>query len=341
MTTIRQLIQNGPAKANELFAKLGETSVTAVKTRERLFAELKEELELLARLEEEHIFPVLRKNKKTKGLVPDALNDNKLTRKLLVQLEEMPKDSEEFTDGLAELRRTFQQHVRDEKKELLPAVLKALSDEETQAIVEGIEETKAEIDEARRAEAEQRRAAAREEREQAENVRQAAESVADTMTTTVAFPVHLARRTAETARENVRSSMNTAAQGFQSLTEQFTHLTGLADAENLTRRSLENTKAVSEASAVLARGMQEASQLWFGLAQERLRKNVEGFSRLASCRSPQDFIAMQSELARDAMQQAVETGRQIGQVSVRVTDEAAGIIESQASSNAGRIRRVD
>jgi len=130
MTTIRQLIQNGPAKANELFAKLGDTSDTAVKTRERLFAELKEEVELLARLEEEHIFPVLRKNKKTKGLVPDALNDNKLTRKLLVQLEEMPKDGDEFTDGLAELRRTFQQHVRDEKKELLPAVLKALSDEE-------------------------------------------------------------------------------------------------------------------------------------------------------------------------------------------------------------------
>ena len=55
MTTIRQLIQNRPAKANELFAKLGDTSDTAVKTRERLFAELKEELELLARLEEEHI----------------------------------------------------------------------------------------------------------------------------------------------------------------------------------------------------------------------------------------------------------------------------------------------
>ena len=166
MTTIRQLIQTGPAKANELFAKLGDTSDTAVKTRERLFTELKEELELLARLEEEHIFPVLRKNKKTKGLVPDALNDNKLTRKLLVQLEHTPKDSEEFTDGLAELRRTFQQHVRDEKKELLPAVLKALSDEETQAIVEGIEDTKAEVEEARRAEAEQRRAAARQEREQ-------------------------------------------------------------------------------------------------------------------------------------------------------------------------------
>ena len=41
MPTIRQLIQTSPAKANELFAKLAETSPNAVKTRERLFADLR------------------------------------------------------------------------------------------------------------------------------------------------------------------------------------------------------------------------------------------------------------------------------------------------------------
>jgi hypothetical protein len=63
MTTIRQLIQTSPAKANELFAKLADTSEGAVKTRERLFSELKGELELLSSLEEQHLFPVLRKHK--------------------------------------------------------------------------------------------------------------------------------------------------------------------------------------------------------------------------------------------------------------------------------------
>src|SRR4029450_11698676 len=81
MPTIRQLIQTSPAKANELFAKLVETSGNAVKTRERLFSELKEELELQMKLEEQHLFPALRKRKETKDLVPDALNDNKETRK--------------------------------------------------------------------------------------------------------------------------------------------------------------------------------------------------------------------------------------------------------------------
>src|SRR5215218_7324193 len=158
MTNIRQLLQASPAKANELFARLVETSDNAVKTRERLMVDLKLELELLAKLEEEHLFPVLRKHKETKDLVSDSINDNKQTRKLLAELERIPRGSEEFAPKVAELRKVFQQSVRNERKELLPAVLKALSDEEAQAVVEKIEEGKAEIEEAKRAEADQRRA---------------------------------------------------------------------------------------------------------------------------------------------------------------------------------------
>lgn len=168
MTTIKQLIQTSPAKANELFARLVDTSDNAVKTRERLLVDLKSELELQAKLEEEHLFPVLRKHKETKDLVIDALNDNKQTRKLLAELERVPRGSEEFAPKVAELRKVFQQSVRDERKDLLPAVLKALSDEEAQAIIEKIEDGKAEVEESKRAEAEQRRAEVRQEREQAE-----------------------------------------------------------------------------------------------------------------------------------------------------------------------------
>src|SRR5215212_6479005 len=140
MPTIRQLIQTSPAKANELFTKLVETSGNAVKTRERLFSGLKEQ----------HLFPVLRKRKETKDLVSDALNDNKETRKALTELERTPKESEAFASKVTELRKAFQQHVRDERKELLPAVLKALDDEEAGAIVEKIEGAKAEVEEAKR-----------------------------------------------------------------------------------------------------------------------------------------------------------------------------------------------
>lgn len=168
MTTIKQLIQTSPSKAIELFARLADTSDNAVKTRERLLADLAAELDLVAKLEEQHLFPVLRKHKETKDLVAAALGDNKQLRKLLSELEQVPKGSEEFAPKLAELRKVFQQSVRDERKELLPAVLKALSEEEAQTVVAKVEGGLAQVEEARRAEADERRAEARRDREQAE-----------------------------------------------------------------------------------------------------------------------------------------------------------------------------
>jgi hypothetical protein len=205
MSTIRQLIQTSPAKANELFAKLVDTSERAVKTRERLFLELKDELELLAGLEEQHLFPVLRKHNEAKDLATEAVNNNKQTRQLLAELEQIPKESEEFTSKVAELRKAFQQHVRNEKNELLPVILKALSDEEAQAVVETIESEMAEIEEAKRAEAGQRRAekeGADREQETRETARQAAEAVA---------------QTGKAVTESSRQVVQSAAEGMQRL----------------------------------------------------------------------------------------------------------------------------
>jgi hypothetical protein len=216
MTTIKQLIQTSPAKANEIFAKLVDTSGTAVKTRERLFSDLKDELELLANLEEQHLFPVLRKHKETKNLVADAINANKLTRKLLAELERTPKESEDFASKVVELRKAFQQHVRDEKNELLPAVLKALSDEEAQAVVEKIEDGKAETEEAKRAEAEQRRAEARSEREKAEELLAMEKEAADREQEARKVAEAVAR-TSEVAAESSRKVVQSAAESFQRL----------------------------------------------------------------------------------------------------------------------------
>src|SRR5215217_6164996 len=173
MTATRRFSQAPPDKANELFEKLLATSDNAVKTRERLLAELKEELELLASLQEEHLFPVLTRHG-MQDLVREATNDNRETAALLSELERMPKNGSEFIDKLNDLRRTFQQHIRDDRKELLPAVFKVLSDEEANAIAETVEDEMANIDEAKRAEA-------RRSREQVEAVQRVTEDVADTL----------------------------------------------------------------------------------------------------------------------------------------------------------------
>jgi hemerythrin-like domain-containing protein len=172
---LRTLMQAGPVKANELFARLSETSDGAVKTREKLYAELKAELELHSSLEEQHLFPVLRRNPETKELVADAIRDNKELRAALAELDGMPKNDAAFMARLAEVQKAFRQHARDERKELLPAVQRALSEEQVQGVTERMEAGLAEAEQARQDEAEDRRAKARQEREQAEFLARQAE----------------------------------------------------------------------------------------------------------------------------------------------------------------------
>jgi uncharacterized protein (TIGR02271 family) len=216
---LRTLMQVGPAKANELFARLAETSDGAVKTREKLFAELKGELELHTSLEEQHLFPVLRRNAETKELVADAVRDNRELRAKLAELEALPKNDPAFPEQLKELQKTFRQHARDDKRELLPAVQRALSEEQVQGVTEKMEAGLAEAEQARQDEAEERRAKARQEREEAEFLARQAElrveqaaAAQQTQKAIEALPREAAQQVVNAARRPMEATAEVARQ---------------------------------------------------------------------------------------------------------------------------------
>jgi hypothetical protein len=321
MTTIRQLIQKSPAKANELFAKLVDTSATAVKTRDRLFAELKTELEFLAKLEEEHLFPVLRKHRETKKLAAEALGDNRQMRKLLADLERTPTDSEEFSTRVADLRKTFQQHVRDEKNELLPGILKALSDEEAEAVVEKIEDTKAEVQAARRMETEERRAETRHERE----VVEAAEKAAQNAAKVVRAGANGAQEVLRTTQGVFHNGLGTAADVAQRSMGQLMEMFGLAgqQAQQRAGQVTPSFEAMTESTTVVIRGFQEASREWLEMSRNLFQTNFEGFNAMARCRSVPDFFAVQSSLIRDNLELTMDSGRRFAALAARVNAPAS------------------
>ena len=78
-----QLLKQDHQKAKRLFEQLSDTSDRAVKSRDRLFAQLKQELELHTQVEEEHFYPALRDEEETKDLVEEALEEHNDVKELL------------------------------------------------------------------------------------------------------------------------------------------------------------------------------------------------------------------------------------------------------------------
>jgi phasin family protein len=141
------------------------------------------------------------------------------------------------------------------------------------------------------------------------------------------------------AREAMESGMQSTVQNFRRAADQFTQVLGFAgpQADELAKRSSQNIEALSQASNILVKGAQEISREWFDVMQERMSKNLDALNRLAGCRSLQDFVAVQTDIARDRLGHTFESSRRLAEVSLRVADEASRIIQSQAGRNAGDI----
>ncbi len=128
----------------------------------------------------------------------------------------------------------------------------------------------------------------------------------------------------ETTQDALRSGMTSASESARRFTDQVTQAYGFSGEkrEELTHQTSQNLEMISEAGALLTRGFQDVSRAWFSLMQERLQKNLDGFNALARCRSVPDFLAVQSGLIRDNLEQTIESTRRIAEVSSEVASEA-------------------
>jgi hypothetical protein len=261
----------------------------------------------------------------------EATDDNQQTAALLSELERMPKNSAEFISRASELRKVFQQHIRDDRKELLPAVLKVLSDEEAHAIAETVEDEMANIDETKRAEA-------RRSREQGEAVQRVTEDVADTLRA----GVESAQTMAQAMQEAVTNSFSAFSELTRRSTRQSLQAADRPDAValGLSEEAAHNLRAAAQSSTALAHGLQEVSREVVDRSQKRLQRNLDGLQALARCRSMTDFVEVQSSLLRDNLEQTVENSRRLAELTIQMTEEATRTVTVQADKTAERVRRV-
>lgn len=332
--TLRQTLQSAPTKTKELIERLSNTSNQAVKTRESLFAELSDELARYVELEEEHLLPLLRKHPDTKALAADAVKGNKELRTRLADLTASPKNDDAFLAKLAELNNGFQQHVRDERKELLPAVLKALSDEEAQEVAGKIQDGIADAEKAKRE-------AKREEREQAKREEEAAEQAAEAQRAAVR-----AQKAAErNARETMDRTADTIQRGASAAVEGVRHVTvNMAEqaqqATSAAREAIaiysgsahqtgDDLRAVIESSNIALKALSEIPSAWMDWASRMARANAQASQQLLECRTIKQLAETQRNIVSNGVREWMEGSTQVLQIVQRTSKQALRPLDSR------------
>lgn len=133
------------------------------------------------------------------------------------------------------------------------------------------------------------------------------------------------------AQDAMRPGLNSVSENTRRFTDQITQAYGITGEgrEELTRQGAQSLEMMTQASTMLARGVQDLSHEWFSLTQERMRKNLDDFGVLARCQSIPDFMMAQSNIMRHNLEQTMEGTRRIAEVATRVANEAGQTLKAE------------
>jgi len=134
----------------------------------------------------------------------------------------------------------------------------------------------------------------------------------------------LLHQNAEMVQNAWRFGMEAVTQVMNRSTDQLSRTFGLTgdEAQQATERSVRNTQTVMETASAVTKGTNEISKEYFQLARGQLDKNMERMNELWRCRSPHEFLAVQSDLIRDTMTGVLESGRRVADLSLKLADDA-------------------
>src|SRR5215207_2065245 len=148
------------------------------------------------------------------------------------------------------------------------------------------------------------------------------------------------QRATDDAWKSMESGLDAASQSLQNASDQFARTLGFSgeEGERLARQSGQNVEAITKFGIVLTQACQDTSREWYGLAQKQWQRNLEGLSKLAHCRSVQDFAAVQSGLVRENLQHMVEDTGLIVETSLKAVNEARKALAGTAQERTAQGR---
>jgi len=136
------LLKADHERVAEMLETIDKTTERAAKGREDTFTRLKAELDLHAMIEEEVFYPSLEEAEETRDITLEAYEEHRLVKQLLTELEQEPKNTEEWTAKFTVLKENVEHHVEEEEGEMFKKARQALSKEEIDELTQRVEQAK-------------------------------------------------------------------------------------------------------------------------------------------------------------------------------------------------------
>lgn len=136
------LLKEDHKKVAGILEKIDATTERGVKTREELFTQLKNELDVHAEIEETIFYPALEQHEETRDITLEGIEEHRIVKELLAELDAMSKDDEVWTAKMTVLKENVEHHVEEEDGEMFPKARKALTKEEIEALGTRLEAAK-------------------------------------------------------------------------------------------------------------------------------------------------------------------------------------------------------
>jgi len=141
------LLTEDHRKVKRLLSALDNTTERASSRRERLFAEIENELKIHSKVEEEIFYPAYKEavHKSDQHLYYESLEEHHLVDVVLPEMKASSADSEEFSAKAKVLKDLVEHHAEEEEAEMFPKARKMMGQIELRELGEQIEMRKEQL----------------------------------------------------------------------------------------------------------------------------------------------------------------------------------------------------
>jgi hemerythrin-like domain-containing protein len=130
------LLEEDHRKMKKLLSELESTTERGVKTREELFATVKDELTVHETIEEEIFYPALKEHPKTKEIALEAYEEHHVVDMVMAEIEDVPYDDETWGAKFKVMKENIEHHIEEEENEMFKQARQVFEEDELEALGE-------------------------------------------------------------------------------------------------------------------------------------------------------------------------------------------------------------